>query len=192
LSNHVELSERDRARWRAARDGDQQVRQELVESAIAAVAMRLGRFSGHDLDEIRQMIAAAILQAFELGIEPASSLEGFLQWRARGQISRFVRQRVRDGGMPSAEAVDWAYDGESPLRRATESELWEVLMACIAKVPSKEQRESFAQRVVYGREPRDIAAERGVEARRVRVWIARAAILVRECLSRRWNREDQP
>ena len=29
-------------------------------------------------------------------------------------------------------------------------------MACIAKVPSKDQRESFLQRVVDGKVPRDI------------------------------------
>lgn len=190
LSDPGTLSERDRERWRAACAGDPDVRKELVDLAVAGVAMRLRRFAGHDLDELRQRIAVAVLHAFEGGLEPQSSLEGFLQWRARGQISRFVRERVRDGRMANTDALDWASGEDSPLRRASETELWQAVFACIEKVPSRDQREAFQQRVVDGLQPREIAEARGVEAGRVRVWIARAAVLVRECLSRRFRAED--
>jgi RNA polymerase sigma factor (sigma-70 family) len=172
--------------WRAAAAGDPELRAALVERACQSVAVALRRFADSDQEDIRQAIAESVLRALATGLCPHANVDAFLHWRGRAEITAFVRKRIRERRLADPDAILALADrGSSPLRRLELAELAAILRACGESVPNATHREAFRQRFLVGLEPRELAAKLGATPELARVWIARAATVVRRCIERR-------
>ena len=172
--------------WRAAAAGDQALRQVLIERAWQLATGALARFAAEDQQEIRQSIAESVLRALATGLCPHANMDAFLHWRARAEVTAFVRKRVRERRLVDADAILTLADrGPSPLRGVELRELAAVVRACSEAVPNASHREAFRLRFLQGLEPREIAVRLGATAAITRVWIARAAAEVRSCIERK-------
>ena len=188
LVNNGELSAQDRASWAGAAAGDPLLRQQLIERAWRLANFRLRGFQPEERDEIRQNIAAAVLRALASGVGPERNLDGLLEWRARAEITAFVRTRVRSRRLlaPASELEAAGHD-PAPFEHVAADELRAQLQDCIERIPNEDHREAVRHRLLVGGAPQELAQARAVPASVVRVWLARGALLLRQCLERKFG-----
>lgn len=186
LVNDGDLSAQDRASWTGAAAGDALQQQLLVERAWRLASFRLRGFQPEERDEIRQNIAAAVLRALASGVVPERNLDGLLEWRARAEITAFVRTRMRSRRLlePAADLEAAGHD-PAPFDHVAADELRAQLQDCIERIPNADHREALRHRLLDGWAPQEHAQARAVPSSVVRVWLARGASLVRQCLERK-------
>lgn len=179
----------DRELWQRAQDGDAGARQQLVERAWQLSQRRLRSFRREEREEIEQGIAAAVLRAVASGVQPESNLDGLLEWRARAEITAFVRRRVRERRFEHVgDVLECAGHDPAPFERVATDELRQQLQDCIERIPNDDQRAAVGHRFVAGLSPAEIATVQAARPPVVRVWIARGAALVRACLEQKFQK----
>ena len=178
----------DRALWQLAQDGDASARQQLVERAWRLSQRRLRSFRVEEREEIEQGIAAAVLRAIASGVQLHSNLDGLLEWRARAEVTAFVRRRLRERRFEHVgDVLECAGHDPAPFERVASDELRQQLQDCIERIPNDDQREAVGHRFVAGLSPAEIATVQAAKPTVVRVWIARGAALVRACLEEKFR-----
>lgn len=183
------LSESDQQAWQRAVDGDAAARQELVERMWRLCQPRLRAFAAEERREIEQSMAAALLRALSSGVTPTSNLAGLLEWRGRGEITAYVRTRVRQRRFERCDEV-LAYAGHdpSPFDAVASDELRQQLLDCISRIPNADHRDAVQARLLDGLTPGEFAARRQTAPSVIRVWLTRAMTLVRHCLEAKFRR----
>lgn len=178
----------DRALWLRAQQGDAGARQQLVERAWRLSQRRLRSFRHEEREEIEQGIAAAVLRAVASGVLPESNLDGLLEWRARAEVTAFVRRRVRERRFEAVgDVLECAGHDPAPFDQVASDELRQQLHDCIERIPNDDQRHAVRHRLVAGLSPAEIARMQTAKPPVVRVWIARGAALVRACLEQKFR-----
>ncbi len=178
----------DRALWERAQAGDESARQQLVERAWRLSQRRLRSFRVEEREEIEQGIAASVLRAIASGVQLQSNLDGLLEWRARAEVTAYVRRRMRERRFAAVgDVLECAGHDPAPFERIASDELRQQLQDCIERIPNDDQRAAVGHRFVAGMSPAEIATLQAAKPPVVRVWIARGAALVRECLEQKFR-----
>jgi DNA-directed RNA polymerase specialized sigma24 family protein len=182
------LSAADRQLWQHACQGDVDARQQLIERMWQLCRHRLRPFASEERQEIEQNMATSMLRALGSGVVPNSNLDGLLEWRGRGEITAFVRGRIRDRQIHRVDdALEQAGHEVSPFEATASAELHVQLLDCIARIPNGDHREAVHARLVLGLTPTEVAARRNAKPGAVRVWLTRGATLVRACLETKFR-----
>jgi len=163
-------------RYAVARVGRREVAEDLVQEALLAALRSRERFEGRSA--VRSWLIA------------------ILRWKITDHYRRRGADRAEAGRGPGRDpVVDRVFSDEGFWRRAPSpwrspadaaelSELFEVLLGCLAELPEP-LGAVFAMREIDGRAPEEIREAFGLSGGNLRVRLYRARLLLRECLERR-------
>lgn len=174
--------------WHDALAGDEKAREDLLTLAARLAGAQMRGFTEDARNEVQQMVALSLLDALAAKFVPHSHVRGFLHWRARSQISTYLRTCVQNRKLRDVdELLDLAGYEESIFGAVGREEVHLAMEECLKTVHNSDHRMAFRRRFLHGEQPGDIAKEQGVPPGRLRVWLARAVATVRQCLERKLN-----